>query len=299
MYGAGHPPLPSVEIATFSEAMPRHWQYLKEKKPEVQKMLHVDAGEAAFEQTKLVAVSSVVVLREELNLLASQAALAIPEMDPKVIWPELAQFDCASCHHELLKPVWRPRPGAAAQPGRPPLRRWPTALAELVLDQRDGPDKTAWRPQLQAIAQALESRPFGRPAEVAAAARQAVAWLDQRLPVAVAAKYDRAAALHLLHRLGSFTAAERPDYDSARQRAWAFRIIYQEFADAPGPKPANHQAIRQLLQILEQELYLKLPAGRNQRLEEQLPAGLIKRADFGPAQFMQTFDKLQKLLPEK
>src|SRR5262249_49189324 len=38
MYGAGHPPLPSVEIATFSAAMPRHWQYLKEKTPEVQKM---------------------------------------------------------------------------------------------------------------------------------------------------------------------------------------------------------------------------------------------------------------------
>ena len=32
MYAAGHPPLPGLETATFSDAMPRHWEYLREKK---------------------------------------------------------------------------------------------------------------------------------------------------------------------------------------------------------------------------------------------------------------------------
>jgi hypothetical protein len=241
----------------------------------------------------------VVVLREELNLLASQAALATPEMDPEVIWPELAQFDCASCHHELVKPVWRARPGNAAQPARPPMRRWPTALAELVLDQVDGQAKTAFRQQLQGIAKSLEARPFGRPSEIAQAARQAVTWLDQRLPVVAATKYDRTAALQLLRRLGSLSADEKPDYDSARQRAWAFQIVYQEFASAPGLKPANNRALQQILQTLDQDLDLKLPAGRNQRIEEHLKAGLKKREDYGPAQLTQTFGKLLKLLPEK
>jgi hypothetical protein len=279
--------------------MPRHWQYLKEKTPEVQKMLLADPGEAAFEQTKLVAVGSVVVLREELNLLANQAALAIPETDPKVIWPELAQFDCASCHHELVKPVWRPRPGATTQPGRPPLRRWPAALAEIILGQADDQAKTAWRQQLQGIGKSLEARPFGKPSEIAPAARQAVVWLDQRLPALVSAKYDRAAALQLLRCLGSLGAEELPDFDSARQRAWAFQIVYQELAGALGAKPVNDQAIQQILQTLEPGLVLKLPAGRKQRIEEQLKPGLQKREDYGPAQLKQAFAKLVSLLPEK
>src|SRR5262249_59421636 len=107
MYAAGHPPLPGVEIATFSDAMPRHWQYLKEKKPAVQQMLNVDSGTAAFEQTKLVAVSGVLLLREAMNLLGSQAAPATQDADPRNTWPELAQFDCSACHPELKKPNWR------------------------------------------------------------------------------------------------------------------------------------------------------------------------------------------------
>src|SRR5947209_10193839 len=52
MYAAGHPPLPGVEISTFSDAMPRHWQYLKEKQPAAQKLLDYNADE--LEKTKLV-----------------------------------------------------------------------------------------------------------------------------------------------------------------------------------------------------------------------------------------------------
>src|SRR6185312_3755798 len=32
MYAAGHPPLPSFEAATFSDQMPRHWDYLQQKR---------------------------------------------------------------------------------------------------------------------------------------------------------------------------------------------------------------------------------------------------------------------------
>ncbi len=30
MYAAGHPPLPSVELQTFCEEMPQHWQTPRE-----------------------------------------------------------------------------------------------------------------------------------------------------------------------------------------------------------------------------------------------------------------------------
>ncbi|MGL4553662.1 MAG: multiheme c-type cytochrome, partial [Gemmataceae bacterium] len=52
MYAAGHPPLPGFEPATFSNEMPRHWQYLREKSPALQKELGLAAGE--LEETKLL-----------------------------------------------------------------------------------------------------------------------------------------------------------------------------------------------------------------------------------------------------
>src|SRR5262249_35164963 len=200
MYAAGHPPLPGVEIATFSDAMPRHWQYAREKTPEVQKILHFSRDEAAFEQTRLVAVGSVVVLREALELLACQATLAIPEKDPAVIWPELAQFDCAACHHELSRPTWRPKPPSAGEPGMPRAPRWPVELAGLVLDGLGGELPGSLRHPIKGIERTLNAQPFGRPQEIALAARQAVTWLDQRIPRLAAQKYDRTAARQLLQR---------------------------------------------------------------------------------------------------
>ncbi len=299
MYAAGHPPLPGVEIATFSDAMPRHWQYAREKRPEIQKLLHFGPEEAAFEQTRLVAVGSVVVLREALELLAGQAAQAVPEKDPRVIWPELAQFDCAACHHELSRPTWQPKPTAAGEPGMPRAPRWPAELAALVLDRPGGETPGKLRDYFQEINKPLNDRPFGRPAEVAQAARRAVTWLDRRIPELAANKYDRAAALQLLHRLGSLHPEQPLDYDSALQRAWAFQIIYQELALASGPKPAHDVAIRKILATLGENLHLKLPSGRAQSVTEQLPGALKKREDFGPVEFRQRFEELSKSLPSK
>jgi hypothetical protein len=298
MYGAGHPPLPSVEVATFSEAMPRHWQYVKEKKPEVQKVLHLDRDEAAFEQTKLVAVSGVVMLREALDLLASQASVAAQGADPRVAWPDLAQFDCAACHQELLKPRWRPKRGAGGKPGRPLLRRWPAELTEVVLDQLAKEETMAFRNKLLGIQQTLGARPFGRPADIALAARQMADWLDQQISKVSAAKCNRATATRLLRRLCTIPPEGAPDYDSARQRLWAIRIIYQELSSAPGPKPANDSAIRQILEPLNDKVPLKLPAGRDQSIVAQLPEGLKKRDDYDPAELRKTLGDLARLLRE-
>jgi hypothetical protein len=299
MYGAGHPPLPGVEIATFSDAMPRHWQYVKEKKPEVQKMLHFDREAAAFEQTKLVAVSGVVVLREALNLLGSQAALAASDAVPKHVWPELAQFDCSACHQELRKPTWRPKRSSAGLPGMPTIPHWPQELAELVLDQLGGEAKKEFRHKLQEIEKILNSQPFGRPRDISLAAQQALDWLDRRIPELSQKKYDRAVAIQMLHRLCSLSPEGVPDYDSCRQRVWAFQIIYHELSSAPGPRPVNDRAIRQILETLDQKMNLTLPAGRKRSIDAQLKERLKKRGDYEPAELKQALGELAKQLPEK
>jgi len=60
MYAAGHPPLPSFEVAAFSNEMPRHWDYVRDKKPKVAQIQKLDPSE--FEQTKLVLVGAAVSL---------------------------------------------------------------------------------------------------------------------------------------------------------------------------------------------------------------------------------------------
>src|SRR5262249_11781730 len=83
IYAAGHPPLPSFEAATFSDQMPRHWQYLAEKKPEVQQLLHFDGK---LERTHLALVSAAVSLREAMKLVAEEAAECAQEPDaPKAL----------------------------------------------------------------------------------------------------------------------------------------------------------------------------------------------------------------------
>jgi hypothetical protein len=298
MYAAGHPPLPSLEVATFSDAMPRHWQYGREKKPEIQKLLQFEPGETAFEQTRLAAVGGVAVLRESLDLLATQASLTAADSDTNVVWPELALFDCAACHHELEKPAWKQKRGFVGEPGQPPLPRWPTELATTVLDQLGGEEGTQFRDRLKAIEKAAQMRPFGNPGDIALAAWQTADWLDQHLPRLTAKKYDRTAALQLLRRLAANPGDRVFDYDSARQRVWAIRILYQELSTA-APKPANDPAVRQLLDALDKELGLSLPAGRKQSIEEHLKGGLKKRSDYGADHLKQALAELTRLLPDK
>src|SRR5439155_23427773 len=125
------PPLPSVELATFSDAMPRHWKYLSEKPAKVQKILEYDPAKADLERTQLVVVAALVSFRESMNLLAAQAE----QGDKDKSWPELAQFDCYACHHDLKAKSWRQQRGYHGKPGRPDMRPWPTTLVHLGILQ--------------------------------------------------------------------------------------------------------------------------------------------------------------------
>ncbi len=135
MYAAGHPPLPGIEVFTFSQATPRHWEYSGEKlerlgnmKPEVQKAIKRTFDLERLEHTELVAVSAIVLFRESLTLLVAQTDLK-GKASPS--WPELSSFDCLACHHDLKAPAWRQARAVDGTPGRPTLPSWPTALVRL------------------------------------------------------------------------------------------------------------------------------------------------------------------------
>lgn len=88
LVAAGHPRL-RFEFATYLANLPPHWSVEKDRKR------HPDLEARAW------LVGQGVSGRAALRLLAHRAA------DAGGVWPELAEYDCYACHHDLAAPSWR------------------------------------------------------------------------------------------------------------------------------------------------------------------------------------------------
>jgi hypothetical protein len=295
MYAAGHPPLPSFEIGTFDKAMPRHWELLRDKTPAAQKRLQYDG--TSLEQTKLVAESGVADLRDAMALLASEAKKCAGDGRGTEQTLDLAQFDCYACHHDLKAPSWRQKRGYTGAPGRPQFRPWPTALVRLGIRQAARVDESAYKKHLQdfedglkKLHEAFNARPYGDCKQVAAAADGLVQFANGVLAEMAKQKFDEAAAKQLMKELTAPQAFI--DYDSARQIAWAFRIIYQEL----NPKAPADAKVPEALKALDQELHLELPSGQKYNIIEELDKTLSKIAAYDPDRFAEKLKQLATAL---
>jgi Cytochrome c554 and c-prime len=148
MYAAGHPPLPSFEVAAYSLAEPPHWYHPREVpafEDADRKLLdNFLADLSGLHHTKMALVGGAVALREAMDVMAQQAKAG------GEAWPELAHFECFACHHDLQAPGylnWRqvrgyghPLDGRVqpGQAGRPHFRPWPTALVRLAIHHVGG-----------------------------------------------------------------------------------------------------------------------------------------------------------------
>jgi hypothetical protein len=298
MYAAGHPPLPGFEVVTFSHQMPRHWQYLKEKDKSILDLLDLKADDAALEETHLLAIGGLVVFETNLKLLEGQAATTN--------WPELAHFDCYACHHELKSKSWRQVRGFVGKPGRPPLREWPTALVELGLWHAAGTDAeaakllTKFQDQLAALQAVFDAQPFGQRDKVIPQVKALREWID--LQVKEIQKriqdggYSAEASAKLLGHLldmqrPNFEGKGKqpvPDFDSARQLAWAYQVLYLEKVSKHDPKARQKQAIAMNAQAawkgLNDYLLLTLPEGQK-KLEGYLATNLNHCGNYEPREF--------------
>src|SRR5262245_23651017 len=223
MYAAGHPPLPSFEVATFSDQMPRHWQYRREKPKKVQDLLKYDGVDR--EQTKLILVGAAVTLRESMRLLVEECQECIKATDADRKSLDYAHFDCYACHHDLKSPSWRQKRGYSGKPGRVPRQPWPTVLIPLVIPFAAGDDRARqqateeFEARVKALDAAFDAQPFGDPARIETAARALQQWastLAERVndPGKVC---DDAAARAFLAALPVQLGKTNLDYDSARQ----------------------------------------------------------------------------------
>lgn len=88
LIAAGHPAL-RFELGAFHEQLPKHWDAAHERQQhsEMEAQLWL-AGQAASSRAAL-----------ELSIHRMQ--------NPRSTWPELAEYDCESCHHPLAASSWR------------------------------------------------------------------------------------------------------------------------------------------------------------------------------------------------
>jgi hypothetical protein len=287
MYAVGHPPLPSFEVGAFSEQMPHHWQYLRDKSAEAKKLLDYDGKEQ--EQAKLVVVGAAVSLRESMRLLAGQAgdcekALADPRSDPDRRALDLASFDCYACHHDLTSRSWRQERPATGRPGRPPMPSWPTALVDLALEAL-GTDEDSMKLRarypglLRDVQSAFTASPYGDPVRVRKAAQALADWADTLATQLNERKksWDAEGARKILAQLPKLYKDRTLDYDSARQVAWAFQGMVEERREADA-------TVKKVLKSLDGKLGLAFPQGKK-RIEATLDARMKILYDYDPDRF--------------
>lgn len=282
MYAAGHPPLPGIELATFSHDEPNHWFLLRQKsepvRSELREYLKLDTD--SLEHTKLAMIGAAVGLRDAMERLADQAEASQKAERPEDQVLDLANFDCYACHHALKKESWRQRRPPSGAPGRPNLPAWPSALLEVALGHV-GQDPDSFGPPTARLRKLFDVRPYayGLSTEVAAAAREVARAADSLAARLAEARYDQAAGRKLFRELCALPVDRTLDYDSARQVAWAATILYEQDLD---PKPAAHEAIQAALDAIATELKLDLPSGRARQIEDDLPEALRRIADYDP-----------------
>lgn len=300
MYAAGHPPLPGFEVVTFGEAMPRHWETLKEKYDRLPKLKNTydhayHIGLPTEEQQRLLLTGAAVAFRQSVTLADSLARASQVE-GKRNDWPEFALYDCYACHHDLKADSWRQKRGYVGKPGRPQLREWPTALIPLVLSYAQ-PAAADYPKKLAELQAAFSSTPFGEPTEVAAKTGALMEWSDTAIKQLREARFGKGAAAKLLGSLVGADYNALVDFDSARQIGWAVSLLLPE----AHPEVMKEASTEKTLKSLRDELQLVLPRGKGQIpiAQDFMPAVMAKCAAYDAVEFQKKLRELAKDINNK
>ena len=277
MYAAGHPPLGNFEVEAFVAGMPYHGVLIEEK-TKSEPTAHQDWYKAGdYYRTRSALTGSIVALRMQMQLMLDETTWSMAAAEaargradgtkPAVSgdlhrprWPELAHFNCASCHHELAADRAAPDRAGGASPGRPMFRAWPTVLYEVSMlgSGLERPAESIFKP----LETALANEPFGRqyagPSDVQSAAQKVVDRLDRELAAFEKMPLDRAAALKYLTAIATVGLSRHVEYEEARQLAFAANTILEELKRTPG-EPVVSESVERAVAALGAGFELAFP----------------------------------------
>jgi cytochrome c554/c'-like protein len=124
LIAAGHPRL-NFEFSASHAELHKHWDFAKDKDPS-----RDPRGRTDFE-ARAWAVGQIVSAQAALRLLAERAD------DQRRPWPELAEYNCYACHHDLQPKGWRQRNHVRGQAGILTWSPWYTAMLGEALSALD------------------------------------------------------------------------------------------------------------------------------------------------------------------
>jgi hypothetical protein len=219
LIAAGHPRL-AFEFSAFRSLLPKHWDAASEvARDPGQEVRHWAIGQV----TTAIAISDVAANRAEETLKAKATH----------VLPDLAEFDCYACHHDLAEPP-RGRPSLRSPLGTARWGSWGVPSARFLSRESQrvfGADGSAAESALSELSTLMQrSRLRLTPAsELSKAARQSSSRLTDLRRALESAQCDVAQANQLLQRVASTeTDADwSPTWDGQAQRYLAIAAASQ------------------------------------------------------------------------
>ncbi len=219
LIAAGHPRL-TFEMAAYHDLLPKHWDAAAERRRDSAQELRLWAiGHGASAK----AMSDIAVARAEFAIRGGVT----------YVTPDLAEFDCYACHHDLAEPT-RGRPTLTSPLGSPRWGSWAIAPARVAARQSSltfGQDGSAADGSLARLLALMQQSQLGTaPAEMLLttaqqSSRDLAAW-SRSIEFAPT---DVARSQQLLRRLlADDSAAEwLPNWDGQTQRYLAIVAVNQ------------------------------------------------------------------------
>lgn len=310
MYAAGHPPLPSMELSTFTDAMPRHWLTQAERAKSLAaypqraayflntypalRSLSEPSAEAAGKlepwppvdfsqlpwQTETLVGGALAAQQNWLRLVIQAAQT--DDSQQVVAWGDYAFYDCAACHHDLRKPSDRQALRRSGPPGRPRFLEWPQSLAKAI--SLISPMREVFLAHEQQLSQAVLERPFGNRQAVWRSASTLSATIEQIEAETAGRWWTEDFNKELIKSLTRTSDEMLVDYHTARQLIWSLRCLDAELARLGRPLPAD---VRQLVAKLgyapeaNMDFTASLPSGLGHAIfPDYLQAELHRQASY-------------------
>jgi hypothetical protein len=265
LIAAGHPAL-KFEFTAYLAKVPKHWS---EKSPG----MGFEARAWAVGQAACAAAS--------LRLLANRA-----DAGREKAWPEFAEYDCFSCHHQLYGPTQddRRKPRRNEPPGLPTWGTWYFSLVSALPD-------IGKRLETVADIERLMQRPGGDRASLLQTAGQAAERFDDLADRLESYKYSSAAVESLLARLkDSASRASGSSWDGEVQLYLALVALHYAKHDSQGV-PLVDDALTRSLHTAREQLMFPISADGRRRFDS--PRGFDLQATLRE-QLLPDLDRLLK-----
>ncbi len=251
LIAAGHPRL-FFELSTFHANWPKHWP----DEADAKRHPSVESATGSVFEAKLWAVGQVVTAQRSLELLSQRAELAKRE---PAKWPELAEWNCFACHHDLQSASWWQSKDESKRPRVSfGWNVWPYALLEPSARQQFGPAVQLPDPTLAKIRLhfATPLPPADAIARDATAAAQTQRIAAERINQADAAKdvlsLKSLTALRLSLVADDGPRLVRHDWDSATQLFLSLNALQNAIIAARGSSTeTDKERDRQLQTVLD------------------------------------------------